>query len=414
MKNRYDIIIIGCGTSAGFFLVFLKSFGAIKKRKRILLLEKNKEPFKKIYASGNGRCNFSNINITPDNYYSFTAGEKWRNTVFDSVKKLDLKKYFLERGVPSNADEYGRLMPFTNSSKTIGAFFENNLAADNIEFKNYAKVSTIIKKSSGAYTVKWSSKAGHSSADSNVVVFSAGGSAYPQLGTDGSAFAILKEFGHTVTDQVAGIVPLETLNSPFRKLAGLKMECEMSFEDKFKRKGEILFTKYGVSGPNVLYASNIISMRLLKGPVDIKVNFLPGLSLDYFVDVFKNSPGKTVKGVFGGSLSADFIEAFIICMPGGGSSYKNNIEKNHIEKIYGALTNFKLTILKTRGFKEAQVSIGGVKPDEIDPISFESNLSKKLYILGEAVDYTGGCGGYNIHWCAATAKAAAEAVAGAR
>jgi hypothetical protein len=296
-------------------------------------------------------------------------------------------------------------MPYTNSSKTIGNYFERNLKADNIEFKNYAEAVEVLKNDKG-FAVKYTKNKEIITAQTNIVIYACGGWAYEQLGTDGSGFEILRKLKHTITEQAAGIVPLETKETAFHALAGLKMECRITV-GSFSRKGELLFTKYGISGPNVLYSSNIVSLGLLTGPVKIVVDYLPEeiFTIEYFKSIYSRAKEKTVTAVFGGVLNNDFIKAFCTA-----NNLKAGISLDEVESIYNRFKRATFTVCKTRPFKEAQVSLGGVSVDEIDPLSFESRLHKNLFIMGEAIDYTGGSGGYNIHWCAATARGAADSI----
>jgi len=131
-KLKYDIAIIGAGAFTGFFASFVNEAGAAGNA-GIIAVEKLPRPFKKIAASGNGRCNYSNENFSAGDYISLEPDPTFERTAFDSLRTLDLKKFFGDHLVPSRVDEYGRLFPFTNSSKTIGEFFEHNLKQSGIE-----------------------------------------------------------------------------------------------------------------------------------------------------------------------------------------------------------------------------------------------------------------------------------------
>jgi predicted Rossmann fold flavoprotein len=399
---QYDLIIIGAGTAAGFLLAFLGEGKAAHQRK-ILVLEKTREPFRKVYGSGNGRCNFSNTVITRDAYYSIAGSDAWQKSAFEAVVQLDLKQFFFTRGIPSYADAFGRLMPYTNTAKTIGQYFERQASRSSVELKNYAEAVAVEKNAAG-FTVRYTQAKQPASASAPAVVYACGGSAYPSLGTDGSGFALLRALGHRIVPPAAAIVPLETAEAAFHALAGLKMECAIS-GGGYARKGELLFTKYGISGPNVLFASTAISLALMQGPVKIVVDFLPEtyFTLDYFRALYAAAPEKTATAVFGGSLNDAFIAAFL-----RQHDLADRISLDGLKNLYSLLKEVEITVKKTRPLAEAQVSLGGVSVDEIDPSSFESRFHKNLFIMGEALDYTGGCGGYNIHWCAATARGVAN------
>ena len=396
---NFDIVVIGAGTSAGFLLAFLSEQNA-GARPRVLVLEKNSEPFRKVYASGNGRCNFSNTALIESSYYSIEGTRDWQHRAFEAVAGLDLRQFLFERGIPSVSDEYGRLMPYTNAAKTIGQFLERYLRSADVTFCGEAEATAITQDAAG-YTVTYTHARVVHTARAPAVVYACGGSAYPQVGTDGSGFALLRALGHTVTRQAAGIVPLETRDAAFHALAGLKLECRISVGN-YTRKGELLFTKYGISGPNVLFASNTVSLALLTGPVTVTLDVLPEeyLTLDYFRSLYARAAEKTVTAVFGGVLREEFISAFL-----KHSGIPDRLKQDGMDTVCRALKQIALTVTGTRPLKEAQVSLGGVTADELHPSSFESRLHKNLFVMGEAIDYTGGCGGYNIHWCAATARA---------
>lgn len=405
MKTQYDIIVIGCGTSAGFFLSFLRDSG---KKPKILILEKSPKIFRKLRASGNGRCNYSNLDIGEEQFYSFSADGEWKRKVLHAAKKLNLQGYFYKNGIPSESDEYKRLFPYTNSAVTIAEYFENVLKASGAQLQLNSEV-TSIKKDSAEYKIEWTdtSEKTSNSAAADIVIFAAGGSAYPQFGTDGSALKTLKTLGHTVISQIPGIVPLESPDKTFRELDGMKLQTEIAYKD-YRRAGELLFTDYGVSGPNVLYASNIVSMNLAKGPATLHINFLPKneLTIEYFEFIRKNSARKSLIDIFRGSLQVKFLNALLA----RNKNLEGELSEEKLHEAFKLLTHYPLEITKTRGFKDAQVSLGGVDCGEVNPDTFESNLSKKLFVLGEALDYIGGCGGYNIHWCAVTALTAVSSI----
>lgn len=415
MENRYDIVIIGSGSAAGFLLSFFKGACAFSKAK-ILVLEKNLKPFRKIDASGNGRCNFSNSHITKKEYFSFSASNEWKEKAFETVEGFGLAEYLSRSGIPSYSDEYGRLFPYTNAAKTISWFLEKSFNSPGIEVRLGACVSSAKKNRNGdGFFVLWRERESDTEhkASADVLIFAAGGAAYPQLGTDGSAFSILKNLGHSVTAISPGIVPLKTKKNAMHELSGIKAEVCLTFKKAFKRQGEILFTDYGISGPNILYASNFISMALAAGEKpELTVDFLPekNMTEKYFESIFSSSDKKTALDVFGGVFNHRLLKALIDECFKGKIKLESKLSAADMLEIYRRLKIFKIQVESAMSFKEAQVSIGGVTCGEIDASSFESNIHKNLYIIGEALDYTGGCGGFNIQQAAATARSAFKSI----
>ncbi|OGM00867.1 MAG: hypothetical protein A2008_11360 [Candidatus Wallbacteria bacterium GWC2_49_35] len=403
-KLKYDIAIIGAGAFTGFFASFVNEAGAAGNA-GIIAVEKLPRPFKKIAASGNGRCNYSNENFSAGDYISLEPDPTFERTAFDSLRTLDLKKFFGDHLVPSRVDEYGRLFPFTNSSKTIGEFFEHNLKQSGIETLCDTLCDEAVPASDGSgFSIGCiNPKTGEqTSIYSDILIFACGGAAYPQLGSGGASFELIKKFGHSVIGPVPGICALETSEKPFSKLAGLKLEARLKYKD-FDRTGEILFTDYGISGPNVLYLSSRITRDLFLGekPV-VTIDFLPAdqLSAKYFSEAAAAGRYNSPADIFGGALNRDFLKAFIRA----AGMDRLNFDAALIQRLHGELKNYKAGILRARPFTEAQVSLGGVRCAEITPGSLESKLVKNLFFAGEVIDYTGGCGGYNIHFAAACAR----------
>ncbi|MEZ7893227.1 MAG: aminoacetone oxidase family FAD-binding enzyme [Candidatus Wallbacteria bacterium] len=407
INPKYDLVIIGCGAAAGFFTSLMQEF-KLPDNFSVLIIEKLSRPFKKIMASGNGRCNYSNISINKENYHSINPDATFSEIFFTKLKNLNLKDYFFKKGIPSRIDEYGRIFPYTNSAKTIYNFFEASIRQKNITVSFDSIVTAIKNNQDGLYETQFAniSRPGEKlSVKSKFIIYAAGGAAYPQLGTDGESFRLIEKLGIKTTRQFPAIAALKTPKNPFCKLSGLKMETEISFFN-YKRKGELLFTDYGISGPNVLYASCVISSALARQKkIDVKIDFLPEeyLSLNYFEELLKNAPNKTINGIFGGCLSIDFIKAFLEYHSLFEIAEMQKLNHETLTKIYNQLKNTVIPVLSVTSFKEAQVSLGGVDCHEITPETLEAKNHKNLYITGEAIDFTGECGGYNIHQAAACA-----------
>jgi predicted Rossmann fold flavoprotein len=403
-KLKYDIAIIGAGAFTGFFASFLNEAGAAGKY-RVVAVEKLPRPFKKIAAAGNGRCNYSNEKFSPGDYISLEPDPAFERTVFDSISSLDLKKFFGDHLVPSRSDEYGRLFPFTNSSKTIVEFLEHNLKHSGIETlcDTLCDETEPAAGGSGFSIGCVNSKTGEqTSIYSNILIFACGGAAYPQLGSGGASFELIKKFGHRIAGPVPGICALETAEKPFAKLAGIKMEARLKYKD-FDRTGEILFTDYGISGPNVLYLSSLVTRDLFLGEKPlVTIDFLPAaqLSAKYFLEGSAAGRFNSPADIFGGALNRDFLKAFIRA----AGMDRLNSDAALIKRLHGALKNYTAKILRARPFTEAQVSLGGVRCAEITPDTLESKFVKNIFFAGEVIDYTGGCGGYNIHFAAACAR----------
>ncbi len=413
MHKNFDIVIIGAGACAGFFTAFMNA-GGFSGKLRVLIIEKLSKPFKKIAASGNGRCNYSNENVSPRDYISIKPDRAFESVFFDKIKAFDFRGYLNDNLIYSRSDEYGRLFPFTNSAKTVIGFLEDNLLRSGFETLFDTACRSVERLREGAgFKIKCENlKTGEKlSVESAALVFACGGAAYPQLGTDGSAFDIIKKTGHALTGVAPSICALETPAGPLHKLGGIKLEARLKYRD-FERTGEILFTDYGISGPNALYLSPHVSRDLYAGKkVRVSIDFLPVAALgpDYFTSRAGGPDEYLNLDLFSGVFNRDFLKAFFRV----SGFILEMCSKESAAKIYSALKNYETEILRVRPFGEAQVSLGGVCCAEIDPHTLESRHVKNLYFAGEVIDYTGGCGGYNIHQAAVCAKTLCESLAAA-
>ncbi|MFQ3675723.1 MAG: aminoacetone oxidase family FAD-binding enzyme [Endomicrobiia bacterium] len=411
MNESYDVIIIGCGTSCGFLISFLKEKKFVNFPK-ILIIEKNPVLFKKILATGNGRCNFSNLSFSKENYYSISADLSWREKVFNKILNLDLKKYFYDNGIFYSFDEYGRVFPYTKSSKTITNYFISNIKSSDVNLMLNTEVKKVLKIKDGYKLLIYNKQnLKEDFVNTKVLIFACGGKAYPKFGTDGKCFEILKDLGHNCTKILCGIVPLVTETKDFYVLEGIKMECGVKYKS-FYRKGEVLFTNYGISGPNVLYISNLVSIELQKGKVVLEIDFLPEkyMTLDFYKNIFYKKNGCSLTEIFSGSLNEKFINVVIAKIFGKTFDVKKKTSLQDLEKFYFGIKNYKMTVVKTKTFDEAQVSIGGISCNEINEETFESTINSGIYFMGEVIDFTGGCGGYNIHFCAVCGKTVSDEI----
>jgi predicted Rossmann fold flavoprotein len=412
MNENYDVVIIGCGTSCGFLVSFLKEKKFVSFPK-ILVIEKNSFPFRKLLVTGNGRCNFTNLNFSKENYDTLTADNIWQEKIFSKIINLDLKKYFLDNGILHTYDEYGRVFPYTKSAKTIHTFFVSNLNSLGINLCLNTEVKEVVKTKDGYKLFVYDNKTGvQYFVTTKVLILSFGGKAYPKFGTDGESFKILKKLGHSTTKLLCGIVPLVTEKKDFAQLDGLKMECAIKYKN-FYRKGEILFTEYGISGPNVLYVSNLVSIDLQKSDkVVLTIDFLPekSMTIEFYKKIFYKKTNSLLTDIFGGSLNNDFLKIVSKKVLGEKFDIKKPVQESELERFYFGIRNYKVSVVETKTFDESQVTIGGVDCNEINVDNLESKINPKLYFMGEIIDFTGSCGGYNIHFCAVCGKILAEEI----
>ena len=346
-------IIIGAGASGLACAIRLKQNNPCD---RVVILERLERVGKKILATGNGRCNLSNLNAE-------NSGE-----VID---------FFSSLGLVTRADDEGRIYPYSNQAATVVDILSDKCSELGIEIITRCSVERIEKNLSVV------TDSGSFEADN--IVIAAGGKAQKNLGSDGSGFVLLKSLGHRITPLCPALVQLISSSKYPRSLKGSRVKCNMSIlldGEKIKSEyGEVLFADYGLSGIVTMNLSEIVSRNFeKKNPLKCHavLDLIPDMSVEEIIDYLKKF--RNLKGILGEKLSN------IICQQADGD----------IRKTAEFSKNWKLIITGTKGFDFAQITAGGASADEFE--NFESKIVKGIYACGEVLDVQFPCGGYNLNF----------------
>ena len=409
--------IIGGGASGLVAAIFSKT-----NNNEVIIFERNNLCGKKILATGNGRCNYWNSDQDLLHYQS-TNDEVVKKVINNNMDKQVLE-FFNKIGIVPKIKN-GYYYPFSNQASTIknalinevdrlGIKVLNNFLVQNITAGNNSRYSGGVGRGTAyslilenLYERAFGKACGRLGKDKTVTVdklISATGSyASPKSGSDGWGYSILKALGHSIIKPLPSLVQLKT-NGNFLKLwSGVRTDAKVSLyeDDKFIREesGELQLTNYGISGICVFNLSNYVSRGLDNNKKEeISINFMPFIEEDkisWFIKQTKLT-NKNIKQLLLSILNEKIVE--IIFKESKLNSNKLFTELNNVEqnKLIDYCTNFKLTVIGTNSFDEAQVCSGGVSLEEIDLSTMESKIIKNLYVIGELLDITGDCGGYNL------------------
>jgi len=388
MKDNFDVIIIGGGAAGLMCAAYLFSQ---KKDLNICIFEKNDRVGKKLLSTGNGRCNYENLNACSKDYYS------------DDSSRIDeiLSEFNVNRIIDFFEDELGVISdnienlvyPITYKSSTI---------LDSLRF--YTKIVTVInsavtsiKNENGNYVV-------NGDYSSSRIVFSCGGAAAPATGSDGNLFAQINNIAgkNSFTKIYPALVPLKSSDSDIKPLSGQRIKCKATLSDRTE-EGELLFTDYGVSGIMVMQLSRYYYELLANGKTVnyIELDLLPKFSLDEKVKVidklFNNFPERTKVQALTGLLNRQLAE---VVLKRSGNTSKD---------IAGNINSFKINITGTMGFENSQVTRGGLKLSYLND-SLEFVNSPNCFACGELLNVDGPCGGYNLNWAWASAMKVADSI----
>lgn len=402
----YSVIIVGGGFSG---LTLMNEL--LKDDVCFLLLEKNDRLGKKILATGNGRGNVSNVDLSADSYH----GDD-RSFCEYALKTYDnghIRRFFEEKGVLLTS-ENGRIYPLSLQANAV--LDALRLQADEKRVKTSCEVTDITfdqkQKLFKVYTEKGEYL-------SKKVVLCVGGKAAPHFGTDGKSYRLAEKFGHTITDLYPSLVQLTAEKQDIQGLKGVKENAKVT-ACLGKRvlsclEGDILFTDNGVSGNTVFYLSSYITD---KQGVSLYVDFLPGIEKAVCVDslikrrsAFPDLPIESfLSGLVHSRISYKTISD-VFKEKTNSLKYKD-VSDADIVRLVEKLKNTVIRITGNTGFSNCQVTKGGIFTNQVDNVTMESKLVKGLYFCGEVLDVDGNCGGYNLQWAFSSAQCVYNAIKG--
>ena len=381
MKDIYDLTIIGAGAAGLFASAEFCTFMALANPRTCCVLEKNSEPAKKIYATGNGRCNFLNSEIDP----SFYNDEDFVSAVLSFVGTDDILNLFEILGVVATEEEDGRMYPRSKEAAAIARALVRGSENAEIIYGFDAREASC---ENGIFTVK---SADGRAVKSRRLLITGGGKAGIQFGSDGSAMKLAQGFGHSVVKPIPALVPM-TVNEDISEIAGVRCEALISLTKKTDSKtevlafnyfGEVQFTKDAVSG---------ICVMDLSRNIRFDNNAVYTLTVDPLWD-------------YDGEERRLLLETMPLenLVPLKLARYMQQHLKDKMQPL-------KFTVTGTKGWPDAQVTAGGVELSEVNPATMESKLVPGLYFAGEVINVDGPCGGYNLSFAFASGMLAADAI----
>ncbi len=390
----YDTAIIGGGASGLCAAIF-----AARRGKSVLLLERLPRVGKKILSTGNGRCNIANAVITPENYHGVAPG--FAQSALSAFTPKDTAQFFESIGLLLTEGENGKLYPRSLQATSVLDLLRLELARLGVTETVDCFITSLTKKGD---VFRLKSEDGRSFS-AKTVICAAGGKAAPSMGTDGSAYALLKPFGHTLIKPFPSLVQLKT-EKPMRALKGVKHEGEATIyidgKEKRTTKGELLFTDYGISGPPIFNLSRFASEGIAQNrKVTVSLNLFPEMTEEAIFSMLRQR-----RKALPHLTDESFLYGLLPKLLGREIT---KLSKNDRELAYH-LHSLTLTINGVMPWANAQVTAGGISTKEVNPDTMGSRLIPGLFLCGEILDIDGDCGGFNLQWAWSSAYAAAQNV----
>ncbi len=390
--QTYHALIIGAGAAGLHAAAFAAKSGPV------LVIDHASAPGEKIRISGGGRCNFTNLNCTTDNFIS--ENPHFAKSSFAHYGEWDFIELVKRHKIPFHEKTHGQLFCDGSSKEIITMLLEEMRPA---ELKLCTSAMAIDRKHDG-FEIGLSS--GATVMARNLVV-ACGGKSIPKMGATGVGYRIAEDFGHRVTETRPGLVALTfepRVLERFAPLAGVSLQVKASVTGASFPEG-MVFTHRGLSGPAILQ----ISSYWREGG-EIELNLCPGIDpyerlRALRVDSGKRSIGAALAAILPTRLAADLTAA--------GSLTGNLADHSdqHLRAIADHLTHWRMRPTSTEGYRTAEVTVGGVSTGSLNPRTMESLTVPGQYVIGEVVALPGWLGGYNFQWAWTSAHAAGSELA---
>ncbi|BDU20899.1 NAD(P)/FAD-dependent oxidoreductase [Dyella sp. GSA-30] len=391
---KVDVLIIG-GGAAGLMCAMVAGY----RGRSVLVVDHANKVGKKILMSGGGRCNFTNLGVTPAQYLCtnphFAKSALARYTPYDFIALVEKHR------IAYHEKELGQLF-CDDSSKQILRMLLDECAAAGVRIETSCGVERVRRDEEG-FAVK--TARGEVHADS--LVIASGGLSIPSMGASGFGYELARLFGHAVLPTRAGLVPL-TLSGKhqehYQDLAGVALPQVEARVGKQGFRAGMLFTHRGISGPSILQ----ISSYWQPGD-DLRIDLSPDTDVgDWLIAQRAERPAAELKNVLADLLPKRLAQR--LCERWLGNRPMRQWQEHELRGLGQQLHDWPITASGTEGYRTAEVTLGGVDTDGISSSTMQSKLVPGLFFIGEVVDVTGWLGGYNFQWAWASGQAAGEVV----
>jgi len=388
-----DVIIIG-GGGAGLMCAFT----AGNRGRRVIVLEGANKIGKKILMSGGGRCNFTNLHCDPAHFISHNP--RFCISALSRYTQWDFTALVEKHGIPYHEKAQGQLF-CDRSSRDIVALLVTECERAGVQIHTHCAIEAVSANT--GFTV--TSDKGRFESESLVVA--SGGLSIPKMGATGFGYRLAHQFGHSVHETSAGLVPFTfsgAIHDMTKRLSGVSTPATVTIGNATFTE-DILFTHRGLSGPAVLQASSYWSPGQ-----EILIDLMPGCdAVEFLANARSSQPRSVLRTVLGQVLPRALVrELQALYWPDVADMPLAELSDKRLALIGAQLDRWSLKPAATEGYRTAEVTLGGVDTTELSSRTMESARQANLYFVGEVVDITGHLGGFNFQWAWSSGWAAGQ------
>ena len=388
------MIIIGAGAAG-----LVAAITCVRAGQRVTLLEQNNKIGKKILVSGNGKCNIDNKYINLNRFHS--QNPDFVAEVLEGYNFPVVEKFFTSLGLELVEGKEGKMFPMSLQASSVVELLEYEAKRLGVEITCDCAVTSVDKKGD-TFTLETT----QGTKNCTQLVLTSGSPAAPQLGGSNSGYAFATKLGHTLVPRHPSLVQLCSEETWVKGCAGVKVaglaKLYANGEYITEKKGDLLFTNYGISGLAILDLSREVSTRLANFDYcELSLDLMPEYSKEKLTNLLLARIQKEsekplalwLQGVINKKLIAIILEQSKCKV-----RTEDALNRKEINKLVHTIKNLKLSVNDTKGFKGAEVATGGIDTSEITPQTMESQVVDNLFFAGEILDVDGDRGGFNFHW----------------
>lgn len=397
----WDIAVIGGGPAG-----MMSAVHAGKKGKKVILIEKNPSLGVKLLITGGGRCNMTNAEYDIRKFLSkYKDSDKFLFSAFSQFSVKDTIDFFNKNGLDTKIEAGNRVFPITDKAKSVWDILIKGMREANVEILCNANVAEFEKKDNVITKVILKN---NKEILAKKYIIAVGGVSRPETGSTGDGFKWLSKMGHTIIEPDNALVPIKIKDEWIKKLQGIsidnvKITTYQNNQKQESKKGRILFTHFGLSGPTILNMSKDIGELLKYDSVEIRLDLLPnldhGMLNEKLQNLFKEDNKKMIKNSLDSIIPSGLID-IVLEKAGIESKIQNsNITRENRMSLINIIKNLTLTVDSLLGSDKAIISSGGVDLKEVDFKNMKSKLIENLYLVGDILNIDRPSGGYSLQLC---------------
>ena len=385
------VVIIGGGASG----MAAALAAAENENNQVILLERQARVGRKLQATGNGRCNLSNIHAQEGGYHGMSPD--FVNSSIAAFNPEDTLRWFASLGLFTVTEDSGKVYPYSDQANSVVDVLRLALTKENITLKTGYEVTKIQKTEAGFLLTD-----GEDPITCDKLIVACGGLAGSKLGGTMAGYKLLAKLGHRSTKLRPSLVQIKSSWPELPSLKGVRTNCHVQIfhngELYAQSTGELQLTEHGISGPVVFEISRDVCAE--RGKWTAKLDFLPHISAEHIDAELQrrratNLPmEELLTGILHNRLGRVLAKTAGI----RGKHFASEISNTELREVIACVKGLEIDLTEPLGMDSAQVTAGGVQTDGFDPDTMQSKLVPGLYACGEVLDIDGDCGGYNLQW----------------